>query len=399
MLMGVKRVIVFDTTLRDGEQTPGVNFNINEKFEIAKQLATLGVDVIEAGFPAASNGDFEAVKNVADKIKGVTIAGLARAVKEDIDRASNALKNAERSRLHVFIATSDIHLKYKLKMSREETLKRAVEMVKYARRKFDEIEFSAEDASRTDWDFLVKVFSEVIEAGANVINIPDTVGYAMPREFGELVKYIKNNVPNIDGVIISAHCHNDLGLAVANSLSAIENGATQVEVAVNGIGERAGNAALEEVIMALNTRKDYFGLVHGINTKEIYNTSKLVSKLTGIDIPPNKAIIGANAFRHQAGIHQHGIINNRATYEIMKPEDIGINPDTFALGKLSGRNAFELKAKQLGYNLSPGELNEAFRRFKDLADRKKVIIDEDIRFVVEETLEEFRSFKEGEAWA
>jgi 2-isopropylmalate synthase len=230
MLMGVKRVIVFDTTLRDGEQTPGVNFNINEKFEIAKQLATLGVDVIEAGFPAASNGDFEAVKNVADKIKGVTIAGLARAVKEDIDRASNALKNAERSRLHVFIATSDIHLKYKLKMSREETLKRAVEMVKYARRKFDEIEFSAEDASRTDWDFLVKVFSEVIEAGANVINIPDTVGYAMPREFGELVKYIKNNVPNIDGVIISAHCHNDLGLAVANSLSAIENGATQVEV-------------------------------------------------------------------------------------------------------------------------------------------------------------------------
>ncbi|MGH2332004.1 2-isopropylmalate synthase [Thermoanaerobacter mathranii] len=397
--MGVKRVIVFDTTLRDGEQTPGVNFNINEKFEIAKQLATLGVDVIEAGFPAASNGDFEAVKNVADKIKGVTIAGLARAVKEDIDRASNALKNAERSRLHVFIATSDIHLKYKLKMSREETLKRAVEMVRYARRKFDEIEFSAEDASRTDWDFLVKVFSEVIEAGANVINIPDTVGYAMPREFGELVKYIKNNVPNIDGVIISAHCHNDLGLAVANSLSAIENGATQVEVAVNGIGERAGNAALEEVIMALNTRKDYFGLVHGINTKEIYNTSKLVSKLTGIDIPPNKAIIGANAFRHQAGIHQHGIINNRATYEIMKPEDIGINPDTFALGKLSGRNAFELKAKQLGYNLSPGELNEAFRRFKDLADRKKVIIDEDIRFVVEETLEEFRSFKEGEAWA
>jgi 2-isopropylmalate synthase len=399
MLMGVKRVIVFDTTLRDGEQTPGVNFNINEKFEIAKQLATLGVDVIEAGFPAASNGDFEAVKNVADKIKGVTIAGLARAVKEDIDRASNALKNAERSRLHVFIATSDIHLKYKLKMSREETLKRAVEMVKYARKKFDEIEFSAEDASRTDWDFLVKVFSEVIDAGANVINVPDTVGYAMPREFGELVKYIKNNVPNIDGVIISAHCHNDLGLAVANSLSAIENGATQVEVAVNGIGERAGNAALEEVIMALNTRKDYFGLVHGINTKEIYNTSKLVSKLTGIDIPPNKAIIGANAFRHQAGIHQHGIINNRATYEIMKPEDIGINPDTFALGKLSGRNAFELKAKQLGYNLSPGELNEAFRRFKDLADRKKVIIDEDIRFVVEETLEEFRSFKEGEAWA
>ncbi|ABY93688.1 2-isopropylmalate synthase [Thermoanaerobacter thermohydrosulfuricus] len=398
--MGVKRVIVFDTTLRDGEQTPGVNFNINDKFEIAKQLVSLGVDVIEAGFPAASNGDFEAVKNIADKLKGVTIAAMARSVKEDIDRASSALKNAERSRLHVFIATSDIHLKYKLKMSREEMLEKAVEMVKYAKGKFDEIQFSAEDASRTDWDFLVKVFSEVIDAGANVINVPDTVGYAMPREFGELIKYIRNNVPNIDGVMISAHCHNDLGMAVANSLSAIENGATQVEVTVNGIGERAGNAAMEEVVMALNTRKDYFGLVHGINTKEIYNTSKLVSELTGIKLQPNKAIVGANAFRHQAGIHQHGVINNRATYEIMKPEDIGIIPDTFALGKLSGRNAFELKVRQLGYNnLSPGELSDAFRRFKDLADRKKVIVDEDIRFVVEETLEEFRSFKEGEAWA
>lgn len=398
--MGVKRVIVFDTTLRDGEQTPGVNFNINDKFEIAKQLVSLGVDVIEAGFPAASNGDFEAVKNIADKLKGVTIAAMARSVKEDIDRASSALKNAERSRLHVFIATSDIHLKYKLKMSREEMLEKAVEMVKYAKGKFDEIQFSAEDASRTDWDFLVKVFSEVIDAGANVINVPDTVGYAMPREFGELIKYIRNNVPNIDGVMISAHCHNDLGMAVANSLSAIENGATQVEVTVNGIGERAGNAAMEEVVMALNTRKDYFGLVHGINTKEIYNTSKLVSELTGIKLQPNKAIVGANAFRHQAGIHQHGVINNRATYEIMKPEDIGIIPDTFALGKLSGRNAFELKVRQLGFNnLSPGELSDAFRRFKDLADRKKVVIDEDIRFVVEETLEEFRSFKEGEAWA
>ncbi|MEQ6358271.1 2-isopropylmalate synthase [Thermoanaerobacter thermohydrosulfuricus] len=398
--MGVKRVIVFDTTLRDGEQTPGVNFDINDKFEIAKQLVSLGVDVIEAGFPAASNGDFEAVKNIADKLKGVTIAAMARSVKEDIDRASSALKNAERSRLHVFIATSDIHLKYKLKMSREEMLEKAVEMVKYAKGKFDEIQFSAEDASRTDWDFLVKVFSEVIDAGANVINVPDTVGYAMPREFGELIKYIRNNVPNIDGVMISAHCHNDLGMAVANSLSAIENGATQVEVTVNGIGERAGNAAMEEVVMALNTRKDYFGLVHGINTKEIYNTSKLVSELTGIKLQPNKAIVGANAFRHQAGIHQHGVINNRATYEIMKPEDIGIIPDTFALGKLSGRNAFELKVRQLGYNnLSPGELSDAFRRFKDLADRKKVIVDEDIRFVVEETLEEFRSFKEGEAWA
>jgi len=397
--MGVKRVMVFDTTLRDGEQTPGVNFNAKDKFEIAYQLAKLGVDVIEAGFPAASNGDFEAVKNIADHIKGVTIAAMGRAVKEDIDRASSALKNAEKSRLHVFIATSDIHLQYKLKMTRDEVLKKAVEMVKYARGKFDEIEFSAEDASRTDWDFLVKVFSEVIDAGAHIINVPDTVGYAMPREYGELIRYIRNNVPNIDGVIISAHCHNDLGLAVANSLSAIENGATQVEVTVNGIGERAGNAAMEEVIMALNTRKDYFGLVHGINTKEIYNTSKLVSELTGIKLQPNKAIVGANAFRHQSGIHQHGVINNRLTYEIMRPEDIGVVPDTFALGKLSGRNAFELKVRQLGYNLSPGEISEAFRKFKDLADRKKTIVEEDIRFVVEETIEEFRGFREGEAWA
>lgn len=397
--MGVKRVVVFDTTLRDGEQTPGVNFNIHDKYNIAKQLVSLGVDVIEAGFPAASNGDFEAVKNIADKLKGVTIAAMGRAVKEDIDRACKAIKNAEKSRLHVFLATSDIHLKYKLKMSREEMLKRAVDMVKYASGKFDEIQFSAEDASRTDWDFLVKVFSEVIDAGANVINIPDTVGYSIPREFGELIRYIKNNVPNIDGVIISAHCHNDLGMAVANSLSAIENGATQVEVAVNGIGERAGNASMEEFVMALNTRKDYFGIAHRINTKEIYKTCILVSELTGIKLQPNKAIVGDNAFRHQAGIHQHGVINNRATYEIMKPEDIGINPDTFAMGKLSGRNAFELKVREMGYNLSFGEINEAFKKFKDLADRKKVIIDDDIKFIVEEMLVNYRELKEGEAWA
>lgn len=397
--MGVKRVIVFDTTLRDGEQTPGVNFNIQDKYNIAKQLVSLGVDVIEAGFPAASNGDFEAVKNIADKLKGVTVAAMGRAVKEDIDRACNAVKNAEKSRLHIFLATSDIHLKYKLKMSREEMLRRAVDMVKYARGKFDEIQFSAEDASRTDWDFLVRVFSEVIDAGANIINIPDTVGYSIPREFGELIRYIKNNVPNIDGVIISTHCHNDLGMAVANSLSALENGAAQVEVTVNGIGERAGNASMEEFVMALNTRKDYFGIAHRINTKEIYKTCMLVSEITGIKLQPNKAIVGKNAFRHQAGIHQHGVINNKATYEIMKPEDIGINPDTFALGKLSGRNAFELKVREMGYNLSFGELNEAFRKFKDLADRKKVILDEDIKFIVEEMLANYKDLKEGEAWA
>lgn len=397
--MGDKKVIVFDTTLRDGEQTPGVSFNKDDKYRIAKQLVALGVDVIEAGFPAASNGDFEAVKNISDNIEGVTVAGLSRCVKDDINKTYNAIKGAKRSRIHLFIATSDIHLKYKLKISRDEALKMASECVKYAKGKFDEIQFSAEDASRTDWDFLVKIFSEVIDSGATIINIPDTVGYAVPKEFGSLVNYVKNNVPNIDNVIISAHCHNDLGMAVVNSLAALENGATQVEVTVCGIGERAGNASLEEVIMAINTRKDYFDLYHSINTKEIYKTCKLVSELSGIAIQPNKAIVGANAFRHEAGIHQHGVINNKATYEIMKPEDIGILTDHIAMGKLSGRNAFELKLEEMGYHLSREEINEAFHKFKDCADNKKIINDEDIKSIVDDVILNYRNLKEGEFWA
>ncbi|AEF16078.1 2-isopropylmalate synthase [Thermoanaerobacterium xylanolyticum LX-11] len=396
--MGDRKVIVFDTTLRDGEQTPGVNFDKETKYKIANKLVSLGVDVIEAGFPAASNGDFEAVKYVAENLDGVTVAGLSRCVKSDIDRTYEALKNAKKSRIHLFIATSDIHLKYKLKISRDEALKMAVDSVKYALGKFDEIQFSAEDASRTDWDFLVKVFNEVIDAGAKIINIPDTVGYAVPKEFGRLVEYVKDNIHDRENVTISVHCHNDLGMAVVNSLSAVESGADQVEVTVCGIGERAGNAALEEVIMAINTRKDYFNVIHGINTKEIYSTCKLVSEMAGIELQPNKAIVGFNAFRHTAGIHQHGVINNKATYEIMKPEDIGITTDHISMGKLSGRNAFELKLKNMGFNLSRDEVNIAFKRFKDVADNKKVVDDEDIREIVEDVILNSKSFKEGELW-
>lgn len=396
--MGDRKVIVFDTTLRDGEQTPGVNFDKETKYKIANKLVSLGVDVIEAGFPAASNGDFEAVKYVGENLDGVTVAGLSRCVKSDIDRTYEALKNAKKSRIHLFIATSDIHLKYKLKISRDEALKMAVDSVKYALGKFDEIQFSAEDASRTDWDFLVKVFNEVIDAGAKIINIPDTVGYAVPKEFGRLVEYVKDNIHDRENVAISVHCHNDLGMAVVNSLSAVESGADQVEVTVCGIGERAGNAALEEVIMAINTRKDYFNVIHGINTKEIYSTCKLVSEMAGIELQPNKAIVGFNAFRHTAGIHQHGVINNKATYEIMKPEDIGITTDHISMGKLSGRNAFELKLKNMGFNLSRDEINIAFKRFKDVADNKKVVDDEDIREIVEDVILNSKSFKEGELW-
>ncbi|MDI3310784.1 MAG: 2-isopropylmalate synthase [Thermoanaerobacterium sp.] len=396
--MGDRKVIVFDTTLRDGEQTPGVNFDKESKYKIANKLVSLGVDVIEAGFPAASNGDFEAVKYVAENLDGVTVAGLSRCVKSDIDKTYEALKNAKKSRLHLFIATSDIHLKYKLKISRDEALKMAVESVRYALGKFDEIQFSAEDASRTDWDFLVKVFNEVIDAGAKIINIPDTVGYAVPKEFGNLVEYVKDNIHDKENVTISVHCHNDLGMAVVNSLSALESGADQVEVTVCGIGERAGNAALEEVIMALNTRKDYFNVIHSINTKEIYSTCKIVSEMAGIELQPNKAIVGFNAFRHTAGIHQHGVINNKATYEIMKPEDIGITTDHISMGKLSGRNAFELKLKNMGFNLSRDEVNIAFKRFKDVADNKKVVDDEDIREIVEDVILNSKSFKEGELW-
>jgi len=379
-----RKIKVFDTTLRDGEQTPGVNLNINEKVQIARQLAKLGVDVIEAGFAIASPGDFEAVKAVANEIKGVTIASLSRAIEKDIDRAWEAIRNAESPRIHTFIATSDIHMKYKLRMTEDEVLERAVAMVKYAKKYCSDVEFSAEDASRTRVEFLYKVIEEVIKAGATVVNIPDTVGYATPAEFGRLIRNIRENVSNIDKVEISVHCHNDLGMAVANTLAALENGATQVECTINGLGERAGNAALEEVIMTLATRKDYYGLSHNIDTTQIYRTSKLVSSFAGFNVQPNKAIVGANAFAHESGIHQHGVLAEKSTYEIMTPESIGIKQNTMVLGKLSGRHAFEERLKEMGYTLSEEEIKAAFEKFKSLADKKKVVSDRDIEALIGE---------------
>lgn len=375
---------IFDTTLRDGEQSPGVSLNTEEKLEIARQLERLGVDIIEAGFPIASKGDFEAVKAIARQVRKPIICGLCRSIKGDIDRAWEALKEAAHPRIHVFIATSDIHLKYKLKMTRDEVLKAAVDSVAYAKSLGAEVQFSAEDASRTDPQYLYEIFAAVIEAGADVINVPDTVGYAMPNEFGALIRGIKENVPGIDKVQLSVHCHNDLGMAAANSLAAVRNGAQQVEGTINGIGERAGNAALEEIIMALNTRKDYFNCAVNIDTTQIYRTSMLVSHLTGMDIQANKAIVGANAFAHEAGIHQHGVLSERSTYEIMTPESIGLKQNRMVLGKLSGRHAFEERLKELGYMLSPDEINAAFERFKDLADKKKVVLDKDIEALVTE---------------
>lgn len=378
-----RRIKIFDTTLRDGEQTPGVNLNINEKLEIAKQLERLGVDVIEAGFAIASPGDFKAVKAVAENVKNATVASLARALEKDIDRAWEAVKEAENPLIHTFIATSDIHLKYKLKMTEEEVLERAVAMVKYAKKYCSHVEFSAEDASRTRPEFLFKVLEKVIDAGAVVVNIPDTVGYATPIEFGNLIKAIKENVPNIDKADISVHCHNDLGLAVANSLSAILNGATQIEGTINGLGERAGNAAVEEIIMGLETRKDFYNVTHNFDTTQIYRTSKLVSSLTGVKVPQNKAIVGSNAFAHESGIHQHGVLAEKTTYEIMTPESIGLSTNRMVLGKLSGRHAFEERLKELGYNnLTDEEIQKAFEMFKDLADRKKTVTDKDIEALI-----------------
>lgn len=379
-----QNIKIFDTTLRDGEQTPGVNLNIREKLEIARQLARLGVDVIEAGFAIASPGDFEAVKAVSENVKGVTVASLCRAVEKDIDRAWEAVQNAQRPRLHTFIATSDIHLKYKLKMTEEEVLERAVEMVKYAKKYCEDIEFSAEDASRTRPEFLYRIFEAIIDAGATVINVPDTVGYTTPEEFGGLIRSIRENVGNIHKVDISVHCHNDLGLAVANTLAAMENGAVQLECTINGLGERAGNAALEEIIMGINTRKDFYSIYHNIDTAQIYRTSKLVTSLTGIHVQPNKAIVGANAFAHESGIHQHGVLSEKSTYEIMTPESIGLTQNKMVLGKLSGRHAFEERLKELGYMLSQEEIQNAFEKFKELADRKKVVLDRDIEALVEE---------------
>ncbi len=379
-----KKIEIFDTTLRDGEQTPGISLNVKEKLEIARQLEKLSVDVIEAGFPIASNGDFNAVKAIAENVKGPVITGLARANFKDIDRAAEALKAAERPRIHTFIASSPIHMKYKLKMTEEQVLEAAVAAVKRAKSFVEDVEFSAEDASRSDVEFLCRLFSAAIKAGATVINIPDTVGYTTPGEFGQLIKTIMERVPEIDKVKVSVHCHDDLGMAVANSLEAVIYGATQVECAVNGLGERAGNAALEEIVMALDTRKDFYQVEHGINTKQIYRTSKMVSTITGIFIQPNKAIVGANAFAHESGIHQHGVLTEKSTYEIMTPQSIGLTTNTLVLGKHSGRHAFAERLKEMGYELSQDELNKAFERFKDLADRKKEISDLDIEAIVED---------------
>lgn len=379
------RVYIFDTTLRDGEQSPGVSLNINEKLQIARQLARLGVDIIEAGFPITSPGDFAAVQAVAREVKGVTVAGLARANFNDIDKAWEAVRDAEQARIHTFIATSDIHLKYKLRKDREQVVEAAVAAVKHAKKYTSDVEFSAEDASRSDVDYLARVFGEVIKAGATVINVPDTVGYSTPEEFGLFIKAIMEKTPGIEKAVVSVHCHDDLGLAVANSLSAVGYGVRQVEGTINGIGERAGNAALEEVVMGLYTRKDRFGLTTGFNTKEIYRTSRLVSYLTGMPVQPNKAVVGKNAFAHESGIHQDGILKERTTYEIMNPEMVGI-ASNLVLGKHSGRHAFRDRLSDLGYTLTDDELNLAFSRFKNLADKKKEITDQDLQAIVEDEI-------------
>jgi len=372
------RIVIFDTTLRDGEQSPGCSMNVKEKIKIAKQLERLKVDVIEAGFPIASEGEVEAVKEIAKQVEGCSVAALARTKKIDIDRAWEALQHAKKPRIHTFIATSDIHLKYKLKKSRAEVLKDAVGAVQYAKSLTDDVEFSAEDAARSDIDYLCQVLEAVIEAGATVVNIPDTVGYSIPSEFGNLIGTIMKKVSNINGVIVSVHCHNDLGLAVANSVAAVQNGARQVECTVNGIGERAGNASLEEFVMALHTRRDLLNLTTNVKTDEIFKTSRLLSSITGIFVQPNKAIVGKNAFAHEAGIHQDGIIKEPLTYEIMTPESVGIKERALIVGKHSGRHALRKRYETMGYQLSKEELERAYLLFKNLADKKKTVFDEDL---------------------
>jgi 2-isopropylmalate synthase len=390
------RILIFDTTLRDGEQSPGATLNVEEKLVIAKQLARLGVDIIEAGFPFASPGDFEAVQKIAQEVgteTGPTICGLARATRGDIERAGEAIKPAVRGRIHTFLATSDIHMQYKLRKSREEVLAIAPEMVAYAKTFTDDVEFSPEDAGRSDPEFLYQVLEAAIAAGATTVNIPDTVGYLTPSEFGGLIRGIKENVPNIDQAVISVHGHNDLGLAVANFLEAVKAGARQLECTINGIGERAGNAALEELVMAMHVRRAFYNPFLGrpaeseapltaIDTRQIYKTSRLVSNLTGMFVQPNKAIVGANAFAHESGIHQDGVLKNKLTYEIMDATSIGLTDNQIVLGKHSGRNAFRTRLQELGYDLDDQALNRAFLRFKELADKKKEITDWDIESIV-----------------
>ncbi|MBH1972172.1 2-isopropylmalate synthase [Moraxellaceae bacterium AER2_44_116] len=384
--MNKDKLVIFDTTMRDGEQSPGASMTLEEKVRIGKALERMRVDVIEAGFAIASQGDFLAVKAVAEAVKDSRICSLARARAEDIDRAAEALKNANAARIHTFIATSPIHMKYKLRLEPDAVLENAVRAVKYARNLVEDVEFSCEDAGRSELDFLCRIIEAAIDAGASTINIPDTVGYAIPQQFGELVYNIITRVPNAHKAIFSVHCHNDLGLAVSNSLAAVLNGARQVECTINGLGERAGNAALEEVVMAIRTRSDLFGVETGIYTPEIVPTSRLVSGITGFPVQPNKAIVGANAFAHESGIHQDGVLKHRETYEIMRAEDVGWNANRMVLGKHSGRAAFRARLDQLGIAAgSDNSLNTLFMRFKELADKKHDIFDEDIHALVSDT--------------
>jgi 2-isopropylmalate synthase len=378
------RVIIFDTTLRDGEQSPGASMNLEEKLQIAELLEEMGVDVIEAGFPIASNGDFQAVNEIAKVVRDSTVCGLARSARGDIERAGEALKPAERKRIHTFISTSPLHMKYKLQMEPDEVHAAVTDSVSFARNFTDDVEWSPEDGSRTEHDFLCRTVEAAIEAGATTINIPDTVGYAVPEEFGSLIAMLLERVPNADKAIFSTHCHNDLGLAVANSLAGVANGARQVECTINGLGERAGNAALEEIVMALRTRHDMLPFTTGINSEFITRASRLISTITGFVVQPNKAIVGANAFAHESGIHQDGMLKHAQTYEIMTPESVGLRQSKLVMGKHSGRHAFRVKLKELGYELGDNAVNEAFRRFKDLADKKKDVYDEDIVALVDD---------------
>ncbi len=373
-----RKIKIFDTTLRDGEQCPGASMTATEKLEVAHQLARLKVDIIEAGFPISSPGDFESVRQIAREVKGPVICGLARAVPKDIDRAGEAIRPAERGRIHTFIATSDIHLEHKLRKSRDEVLEMAVAAVTQARQWTDDVEFSPEDAARSDIEYLCRVVEAVIKAGATTINIPDTVGYAVPEQFAAIFTALLNKVPGAEKAVFSCHCHNDLGLAVANSLAAIQAGAGQVECTINGIGERAGNTSLEEVVMALRTRRDFFGLETGIVTQEIVKASRLVGKATGFQVQPNKAVVGANAFAHAAGIHQDGMLKEQTTYEIMRPEDVGLDSTRLVLSNRSGRHAFKVRMSALGYELDGEDLDRAYQRFLEVADKKKVVFDEDL---------------------
>jgi len=383
------RVIVFDTTLRDGEQSPGASMNTAEKLRLAKQLEKLGVDALEAGFPASSPGDFEAVRLISAKVRNPEVTALARTSKKDIDQAWGAVKDAAHPRIHTFIATSDIHLEHKLKMARDEVIKTAVDAVRYAKALTHNVEFSSEDGTRSDRDFLCRIFEAVIEAGATTVNLPDTVGYILPDEYFDLISYVRQHTPNIHKAVISVHCHNDLGLATANTLAGLRAGARQIEVTVNGIGERAGNTSMEEIVMCLYTHKNQLELTTGINTQDIHPSSRLVSMVTGIVVQPNKAIVGANAFAHEAGIHQDGVLKHRQTYEIMEPETVGLTSNRLVLGKHSGRHAFKNRLAEIGYDLTEDELNRLFAKFKELADKRKEIFDEDIEILLAEEILRF----------